>query len=113
LNDIKFFKIIQNILSSNQHIHYAGNIVDVSTPYLSEYHKIHPELPKNLLIQKTKYCSGRFYILSQFAIQFLLKQKEKIEKEYLEDYAIGFYLHPILKEKMCNIKTNKYFCDTL
>jgi hypothetical protein len=37
--------------------------------------------------------------------------KENIENEYLEDYAIGFYLDPILKTSIRVIKTDTYFKD--
>ena len=92
-------------------IHYAGQIINVDKPYLSQYHNIHPELPENLPILETKYCSGRFYVLSDLAIQQLISKKAQISKEYLEDYAIGYYLEPILKKNMLYIQTNKYFYD--
>ena len=112
LNNISFLNTIKNILLNKvPKIHYAGYIVNVDNPYLSQYHNIHPELPKNLPILKTQYCSGRFYVLSDFAIQQLIVKRNLIEKEYLEDYAIGYYLHPILKKHMLNIQTNKYFVD--
>ena len=60
---------------------------------------------------QTQYCSGRFYILSDLAIQQLIQKKDKICNEYLEDYAIGVYLDPILKKNIFNIQTNKYFID--
>lgn len=109
---LNFFNIIQNLLLKRfPRIHYAGHIINVNKPYLSQYHNIHPELPKDLPVLKTQYCSGRFYILSDLAIQQLLTQKEKIYNEYLEDYAIGYYLDPILKKNTLNIQSNKYFND--
>lgn len=110
----KFFNIIQNLLlntDTDKKIHYAGQIVNVDKPYLSEYYKIHPELPSHLPILKTKYCTGRFYVLSQLAIQFLLTKKENICEEFLEDYAIGLNLDAILKKNMLHIQTDKYFID--
>ena len=61
----------------------------------------------------TKYCSGRFYVLSDLATQQLLSvsTRKKIESEMLEDYAIGLHLNPILKAHMLPIQTNKYFID--
>lgn len=107
-----FFKTIQNLVLSNTNkIHYAGYIVNVETPYISQYHIIHPELPKNLYILQTKYCSGRFYLLSDLAVQQLISKKKLIDGEYLEDYAIGFHLDPILKKNMMHINTFKYFTD--
>ena len=107
-----FLNVIKKFVSTKYpKIHYAGQIINVDKPYLSQYCNIHPELPKNLPVLQTQYCSGRFYILSDLAIQQLLTKKELIRKEYLEDYAIGYYLNPILKKHMFNIETNKYFID--
>jgi hypothetical protein len=112
LNNIQFLTTIQNIVLTNTNkIHYAGYIVNVETPYISQYNIIHPELPSNLYILQTKYCSGRFYLLSDLAVQQLLTKKKLINNEYLEDYAIGFYLDPILKKNMLHINTFKYFND--
>jgi hypothetical protein len=91
--------------------HYGGYVVDVQRPYLSQYHRIHPELPSQLPIYKTKYCSGRFYFLSKEAILNLLSKREKIIREYLEDYAIGYNLDPSLKINMLSLATNKFFTD--
>jgi len=58
----QFFDIFKNLISNKvPPIHYGGYIVDVKQPYLSQYSKIHPELPSYLPIYETKYCSGRFY----------------------------------------------------
>jgi hypothetical protein len=114
LTNIAFLNTIQNILLNNtKKIHYAGHIIDVDTPYVSQYCKIHPELPENLVILQTRYCSGRFYVLSELSVQSLISKKEAINKEYLEDYAIGLNLDPFLKENMLNIQTDKYFVDFL
>jgi len=111
LINFKFFDILNNIITKNPNIHYGGYIVDVKQNYLSQYHKIHPELPQHLPVLKTKYCSGRFYFLSKQAIENLISNRILIEKEYLEDYAIGFNLEPNLKTNMLNLLTNKYFTD--
>jgi hypothetical protein len=108
----QFLDMTAKLLMAKQpKTHYGGYVVDVPKPHLSQYHKIHPELPPNLLIQATKYCSGRFYFLSQEAIAYLIGKRDYIVKEYFEDYAIGFYLHPIYKAQLFNIVTNKYFTD--
>ena len=86
-------------------------ILNYEKPYLYKYHTIHPELPEFLPVYDTKYCSGRFYFLSYAAVTYLIKQREKIEREYLEDYAIGFNLHNYFKENILNLKTDKYFQD--
>ena len=112
LSNIQFLTTIQNILLTNtEKIHYAGYIVNVDKPYISKYHIIHPELPPNLYILNTQYCSGRFYLLSNLAIQQLLTKKKFICNEYLEDYAIGVHLEPIFKKNIFHINTFKHFCD--
>ena len=110
----KFLTTIQNLLLNNLNVpkvHYGGYIVNVDKPYLSQYHTIHPELPENIPVLQTRYCSGRFYFLSDLAIEQLIRKSGEIGKEYLEDYAIGYNLDPILKKNMLNIQTNKYFVD--
>ena len=110
----KFFDTIINILNTkSEGVHYGGNVVDVPQPYLSQYHRIHPELPSHLPVYQTKYCSGRFYFLSKIAVLDLIMRKHQIEKEYLEDYAIGFNLYPFLKKNIMNLKTDNYFKDFL
>ena len=108
----KFFDMICGLINMKQpRPHYGGFIVDVKQPYLSEYHRIHPELPKNLPLYITKYCSGRFYFLSSESVNYLITKRERIEREFLEDYAIGFNLNQQLKEGMLSIATNKFFTD--
>ena len=112
LEPTRFLDNMKRILDEkNPKIHYAGKINDITIPYLSQYYRIHPELPKDLKIYATKYCSGRFYILSFEAMLDLSKKQVLIEKEYLEDYAIGYYLSDNLKENMLNITVDKYFKD--
>lgn len=109
----KFFDIIKGLTSRTPIIHYGGFILDVKQNYLSQYFRIHPELPQNIIIKKSKYCSGRFYFLSKEAIKDLLTgfKRNNIEKEYLEDYAIGFWLDERFKTNMLHLHTNKYFTD--
>jgi len=107
-----FFDTITTLISNMiPQPHYGGYIVDVEKSYLSQYHKIHPELPENLPILQTKYCSGRFYFLSKSAVSHLINKKELIIKEYLEDYAIGFNLDNNFKTYILNISTNHFFTD--
>jgi hypothetical protein len=109
----QFFDTLAGLLSTKvPKIHYGGYIVDIKQPYLSEYHRIHPELPKQLPLLVTKYCSGRFYFLSASSITNLIGKRELIEKEFLEDYAIGFNLDTIYKKSMLHLATNKYFTDS-
>jgi hypothetical protein len=106
-----FDTIIKLITTMIPAPHYGGYIVDVKTPYLSQYYRLHPELPVNLPLYVTKYCSGRFYFLSKSAISNLINKRENIIKEYLEDYAIGFNLDERFKENILSIATNKFFTD--
>lgn len=108
----KFLNTLSNLLKIKEpKTHYGGFVINVDTPYISQYHKIHPELPIDLKIYKTKYCSGRFYFLSKESITYLMSKKELISKEYLEDYAIGFYLHEYFKNNIFHISTNQFFTD--
>ena len=117
VTNIKFFDIIISLLNKkwddpDSRLHYGGQIVNVQKTYLSQYYRIHAELPQNLLVKATKYCSGRFYFLSQDAIRFLVEEKkELVEAEYLEDYAIGYHLTDSYKTNLLALDTNKYFTD--
>jgi len=114
LEDAEFFnRIIDELIRkpTKMKAHYGGQLVDVKIPYLSQYFTIHPELPQDMIIQKTEYCSGRFYFLSPEAVTNLISKRENIEKEYLEDYAIGLNLNPIFKKVMIPVQSDKYFKD--
>lgn len=115
VNDVRFFDVISKAINakinSSGKIHYGGFLVDVPKPYLSQYHRVHPELPEYLPIYATKYCSGRFYLLSKEAINNLLLKKDKISESYLEDYAIGFHLDDTFKKNILQLQTQKYFND--
>jgi hypothetical protein len=108
----QFFDIITNLIKAKiPSPNYGGFLIDVKQPYLSQYSKIHEELPKEIHILQTKYCSGRFYFLSSKSVSYLLVKRETINSEYLEDYAIGYNLHDYFKTGMLNIDTNKFFID--
>ena len=108
----KFFDTICNLIKmKTPTVHYGGYIVEVDKPYISQYCKIHPELPEDLKLMVTRYCSGRFYFLSKNAILYLINKRKKIEQEYLEDYAIGYHLDQIYKNNMMLIQSNKFFTD--
>jgi hypothetical protein len=112
LTNSNFFNILKKLITNeNTEFHYGGYVVDVKQNHLSQYHKIHPELPPNLPILKTKYCNGRFYFLSKPAIENLISKVSDIEKEYFEDYAIGFYLDSYFKTNILSILTNNFFKD--
>jgi len=107
LINMKFMEIIMGILETRKY-NYGGQIVDIKIPYLSKYYKIHETLPKDMIMKKCRYCTGRFYFLSKEAIKKILEKKKEIEKEYIEDYAIGYNL---CEKNILNIMTNKYFVD--
>ena len=117
VTNIKFFDTIMSLLNRkyddpDTRIHYGGHVVDVKQTYQSQYYRIHSELPQDLLVQATKYCSGRFYFLSSDSTGYLINEKkEQIETEFLEDYANGYYLKDIYKMNMLPLDTNKYFID--
>ena len=114
LTSERFFKMIINLLfKMTPQVHYGGYIVHVDIPHISKYYLYHPELPKNLKIEKTEYCNGRFYLLSAEATENLIDKKNIIKKEYLEDYAIGYHLDSVFKENILSISTNKYFQDSV
>ena len=106
-----YFNILIEILNKRPNIHYGGFVVDIKHNHFSDYHKLHPELPPNLPLFKTKYCSGRFYFLSNYSVGYLLKKQDEIENEYFEDYAIGFHLNETYKDNMLYLSTNKFFTD--
>jgi hypothetical protein len=91
-----FFEILDKDISSH---HYGGYTIDVDN-HASTYWMLHDELPKELLLEKTKYCSGRFYFLSPFAVCTLLEKRESISSRIIEDHAIGFYLPDDVKQSM-------------
>ena len=105
-----FFNTITQVVERSKS-HYGGSVVDVQNPYLSSYHKIHKELPSNIVVQATKYCSGRFYFLSAPAVADLISKREDISIEYFEDYAIGYFLGEMFKENMMHLETSKIFQD--
>ena len=112
LTNQNFLEVLYKLITSKGvTIHYGGHIIDVTQPHISQYYKIHPELPKDLPIKITKYCSGRFYFLSFEAIQDLLSKREIIIKEFLEDYSIGYNLNDCFKNNILKLNTNTIFID--
>lgn len=112
---IKFFEVLMHLLNKSfgkdNQIHYGGKIVDVRQTHVSQYYKIHPELPQNLIIKQCKYCNGRFYFLSSIAVDALIEREKLINQEYFEDYAIGYNLHDIFKSNILRLDTDKVFVD--
>jgi hypothetical protein len=108
LTDITFFdKLIPQL---NENVHYGGKKIKIDKEEFSGYWQYHPELPHNILMKKTIYCNGRFYLLSKLAVEDLLTKKISIEKEYFEDYCIGYYMSFIYKNHILEIN-NDVFVD--
>jgi len=110
LIESNFFNVLINLLQQ-QNYNYGGHIVNVRKAHYSQYYLIHDELPNNIIVRPTIYCSGRFYFLSHDAVKDLLTKATKINNEYFEDYAIGYYLDVVLKSRILPLKTHKYFKD--
>jgi hypothetical protein len=91
---------------------YGGKLITIPNDHISEYYLFHPELPKNVVVRKSQYCNGRFYILSKVAIEDLLTKREYFKTEYFEDYAVGYYLNDEIKCKFIHIQ-NEVFVDVL
>lgn len=104
-----FFQALLNNLSSEFAPHYGGKITTIDSTHISTEYNNNPELPKNILLQATTYCTGRFYVLSTNAVASLLPYKTRIAQEYLEDYAIGLYLDPSYKKNAMLIKSDILF----
>jgi hypothetical protein len=119
VSPVKLFDTLITVLDSkysdpvfSNRVHYGGHIVDVKHAYNSLYYKLHPELPCDLIVNVTQYCSGRFYLLSHNVVDFLILKKTLISNEFLEDYAIGYHMPTsIFKDKIMKIETDKYFKD--
>ena len=90
---------------------YGGRLITINADHISEYYHFHPELPRNVLMRRSQYCNGRFYILSKIAVQNLLYKKELFKSEYFEDYAVGYYLDYEIKSRFMHIQ-NGVFVDS-
>ena len=114
---VKFFDTLITVLKSrytdiSTRVHYGGHVINVKESYKSEYYRLHPELPQDLIVHKTQYCSGRFYLLSHNVVACLLFKKDDICNEFLEDYDIGFHMPELtFKGKILKLKTDDFFFD--
>lgn len=111
LVDDGFFGAIIKQLSSSKEYHYGGRLLNINDHY-SRYYTIHSELPKNLLLRKTSYCTGRFYFLSKSAIINLIYKKEQIKEHVIEDHAIGYYMDDHLKKNILDFLSDRFFRDS-
>ena len=111
LDGFNFFgDIIKKLESSPQKLHYGGRKV-VAKKHKSVYHRYHPELPDDLMLDECMYCNGRFYFLSIDAIQHLLTKEKEISKYMIEDYGIGYYLDNKYKDTLLEFDNARVFKD--
>ena len=89
---------------------YGGRPVTVKT-HISTYYMVHDCLPRDLLLEGTTYCNGRFYFLHVDAVNSLLQYKTDICKRVIEDHAIGYYLSDSYKENMLQFESKHIFED--
>jgi hypothetical protein len=108
LRDPSFFSRLTHQLSCQKGVDYGGRMCHITEECFSGYWEYHNELPKTIKMYPNKYCNGRFYILSQRAVSSLILYKESISKEYLEDYAIGYFLDPDYKFPIMEIDNNVF-----
>ena len=104
-----FFIRLQNELVKSQY-HYGGYIVPCPDQ-VSDYYKTHDCLPRDIHLKRTVYASGRFYLLSRLAVGDLITKREDIEKQYIEDHAIGLFLNDRFKQFSLEIFTLIAFAD--
>jgi hypothetical protein len=95
----------------NNKPNYGGNLITINT-HISEYYLFHSELPNNIVLQATKYCTGRFYFLSNIAVYNLIQKRSLFKSEYFEDYAVGYYLDSDIKSNFMQLN-NDIFVDTI
>jgi len=89
---------------------YGGFPVKIDR-HVSTYYTVHSELPKNVVLEATTYCNGRFYFLHFKSVENLILKKDKIKNEYFEDYAIGYYLDEQIKQHSIFFNTSDFFSD--
>ena len=105
-----FIQFPKLILNKDPISHYGGFSIIVNT-HISNYYMIHNCLPKDIKLEATTYCNGRFYYLSKSAVENLILKKELIKNRYIEDHAIGYYLDDSFKNNMEKFDSRKCFDD--
>jgi|UniRef100_A0A6C0IU10 hypothetical protein len=104
-----FFDSLFNHLSQ-LNSHYGGTPISIEN-HISTYHTVHDCLPKDLLLKKTTYCNGRFYLLSNEAVNNVLQKSDSIRTHVIEDHAIGYYLDDHYKQAMVMFDSKQVFND--
>lgn len=108
---LDFFTEITDMLINKQPIIYYGGFTIPIKTEISKYYIEHPCLPKDIVLEGTTYCNGRFYLLHKEAITNLLIKKDDISKRYIEDHAIGYYLDDKFKKNILHFNTMEIFSD--
>jgi hypothetical protein len=106
-----FFDTLTKLLASRNPISYYGGFSISVKSHISTYYIEHPCLPRDLLLEETLYCNGRFYLLHYKAVENLLTKIDKISKKYIEDHAIGYFLDDKFKENLLHFDNKKMFTD--
>jgi hypothetical protein len=103
-----YFTTLMNMLSIHREIHYGGHKV-MCGDFYSTHYDFHNELPRDLFMKSTTYCSGKFYFLSREAISNLLLKMKDIKNTIIEDHSIGLYLDEMYKQNLIHIETDIHF----
>lgn len=93
-------------------IYYGGFRLN-SPKHVSPWYLKHDCLPKDIVIEKTIYCTGRFYFLHKEAVVNVLESKDKFKGRYFEDHCIGLFLDDKYKENCYHFDTFKYFTEEI
>jgi len=101
------FKLLKKLESNTYH--YGGYVINLPHSIKNLCHKDHKEIPEDLVIEKTFYCQGHFYLLSKESVIELLKYKKDFFERMIEDHTVGLLLPENLKSKMITFDTLKYF----
>ena len=102
-----------NLIISNlkEDVNYGGFFSEYrnDTKLGCEYYEEHPDLPLDLEIEKSTFCGGRFYLLSNANVKNLLSIKDKFEDRVLEDQSVGLLMEDKYKKNGLYFNIDKYF----
>lgn len=112
-DDQNIQKEIWELLRSNlnESVNYGGQYCQykkdiITTP---DYSKEHPELPSSFKIEKSIFCGGRFYLLSNKNVKDLLKKKNFFKDRILEDQSVGYIMDDKYKKNGLYFNIDRYF----
>jgi len=106
--DVEFFSNITNLVNCFD-ANYGGFSIEIHKGHSVGIDPLHPEVTDTYR-DPTRYCNGRFYFLSKPAVADLLTKKKVFEQRQVEDYSVGFYMSPHIKEKTIYLpNTEKWF----